>query len=96
MYLTYSGGVTPEDSDAEVLTQVARRLFRESVEEFREAHRQGMESFDAPTVAEHLQVLGDAIKREKRAHAKLREAIELRELASGLRAKGLIKLMAAG
>ena len=75
-------------SDADVLTHVSRRLFAESREEFRVAHKKWQESCGALTTGDHLRCFGEAVKKEGRALAKQREAIELQRRAIELRAKG--------
>ena len=83
-----------QESDADILTHVSRRLFAESREEFSAAHRLGMESFNAPTSAERLTLFGEALEREGRAFKMRREAIELMRAALDLRAKAWGKLKA--
>ena len=81
-------------SDAEVLARASRRLFAESREEFRAAHEKWVESSDALTTDEHLRPFGDALKNERRAFEKLREAIEMQSKALDLRAKSWEELKA--
>ena len=85
-------------SDADVLTHVSRRLFVESREEFRAAHKKWQESREALSTGEHLRCFGEAVKKEGRAFEKQREAIELQRVALELRAKGWeeLKAKAAG
>ena len=81
-------------SDADVLTHVSRRLFAESREEFRAAHKKWQEGCQALTTGDHLRCFGEAVKKEGRTFEKLREAIELQRMALELRAKGWEKLKA--
>ena len=84
-----------EESDAEVLSLVARRLFAESHEMFRAAHRKGKRSFDVMTTEEHLRLFGEAVAEERRALEIQCEAVKLQREAHELRAKGRAKLKAA-
>jgi hypothetical protein len=84
-----------EESDADVLSLVARRLFEESREMFRAAHRKGKESFDAPTTEEHLRLFGEAVADDRLAFEMQCAAVELQREAYDLRAKGRAKLKAA-
>lgn len=84
-----------EESDAEVLSFVARRLFAESSAIFRAAHRKGKESLNVTTTEEHLRLFGEAVAEERRALEMQCEAVELQWEAYDLRAKGRAKLKAA-
>jgi len=90
--------VSRPKSDADVLTHVSRRLFAESREEFKAAHKKWLESCEALATGEHLQRFGEAVKKEGRAFEKQREAIELQRMALELRAKSWeeLKAKAAG
>ena len=87
--------MSSQDSDIDVLMHVSRRLFAESREEFRAAHRMGIESLDATTADEHLKLFGEALRRERRAFEIQREAIELQRAAFDMRAESWAKLKAA-
>ena len=97
-YLTYTAGVPRQESDADVLRHVYRRLFAESRELFKAAHIMGMESFNATTTEDYLRRFGEALRQERRAIEMQREAIELQRMALELRAKGWkeFKAKAAG
>ena len=86
--------MTRPESDADVLTHVSRRLFAESREEFRAAHREWQESCEALSTGDHLRCFGEAVKKEGRAFEKQREAIELQRMALELRAKSWEELRA--
>ena len=79
--------MSPQDSDAEVLVHVSRRLFAEGREEFRAAHREWMESCEALTTDEFVRRFTAALEKERRAFEKQREAIRLQGMALDLRAK---------
>lgn len=85
-----------EESDAEVLSFVAQRLFAESRAMFRAAHRKGKESLNVKTAEEQLRLFGEAIDEERHAIEIQCEAVELQKEAYDLRAKGWAKLKAAG
>ncbi len=82
------------ESDADVLTHVSRRLFAESREEFRAAHREWRDTCEALTTGERLRGFDEAVKKERRAFEKQREAIELQRKALELRAKSWEELKA--
>ena len=82
------------ESDADILAHVSRRLFAESREEFRAAHREWRESCEALTAGEHLRCFGETVKKEGRAFEKQREAIELQRVVLELRAKSWEELKA--
>ena len=84
-----------EESDAEVLSFIARRLFAESRAMFRAAHRKGKESFNVTTTEEHLRLFGEAVAEERLAVEMQCEAVELQREAYDLRVKGWAKLKAA-
>jgi hypothetical protein len=86
--------VARPESDADVLTQVSRRLFAESRAEFRAAHEKWVESREALTTDEHLRHFGKALEQERRAFEKQREAIELQRESLDLRAKSWEELKA--
>jgi len=86
--------VLRQESDADILTHVARRLFAESREEFRSAHSKWKESLEALTPDEHLRGFGEALEQERRAFRKQCEAIELQSKAHDLRREGWEKLKA--
>jgi hypothetical protein len=93
-YLTYSGFVQREQSDAEVFIHISRRLFSESRSMFHEAHLKVLESFKAPTAEERRRLYDDALEQERRAIDMQDEAIELKIEAFALRAKTLANLKA--
>jgi hypothetical protein len=70
-----------EVQDYEVIAMVARRLFEESAEEFRDAHERVTKSFNATTVDGHFQDFCEGIEQEQQAITKLNEAIALQRLA---------------
>ena len=74
-----------QESDADILSHVARRLFAESREEFRAAHRRWMEICDTLTHGEYLRRFDEALEQEGRAFRKQCEAIELQRKAIELR-----------
>ena len=74
------------ETDADVLRHVYRRLFTESRELFKAAHKMGMESFNATTTDDYLRRFGEALRQERRAIEMQREAIELQRRAFDLRA----------
>ena len=79
--------MSPQDSDAEVLIHVSRRLFAEGREEFRAAHKEWIESCEALTTDEFVRRFTAALEKERRAFEKQREAIKLQSMALDLRAK---------
>lgn len=83
-----------QESDADVLTHVSKRLFAEGREEFRAAHKDWMESCQTLTTGEHLRRFGETIEKERRAFEKQREAIELQSMALDLRAEKWAELKA--
>src|SRR3712207_5275365 len=84
-----------EEADAEVLSLVARRLFSEGRAIFQEAHVRGMQSFNAPTMGEHLSEFEKALRQERLALRKQGEACLLHAEALRLRVKGLARQRAA-
>ena len=90
--------MSPQDSDAEVLIHVSRRLFAEGREEFRAAHKEWMESCETLTTDEFLRCSTEALEKERRAFEKQREAIKLQSMALDLRAKrwGDLRAKSAG
>ena len=70
-----------EETEAERLKRMAAYLFEEGRRVFREAHLRGMDSFHAPTMAEHLEKMDAAIREERRAIALQEEAVELQRRA---------------
>ena len=83
------------ESDAEVLARVGRRLFEESREAFRAAHEKAIESFNAQTQDDQLRKFGEAVEAERRAISKQREAGEVRQGVLEERAKDFSTLKTA-
>jgi hypothetical protein len=79
--------VSRQESDADVLTHVSRRLFAEGREEFRAAHKEWVERCETLTSGEHFRRFGEALEKERLAIGKQRVAIELQGKALDLQAE---------